>query len=108
MEKRTKSLLEAATKDHPCPCLFFFPAVEIAIAVAARASQIMADLRIDIDHCRLPSRPLVLRRCNRELPNRIPEQRLQGSDKNARSGRPVTYGQLRGDSIGPFHPLGRP
>src|SRR5439155_14020362 len=48
-----ESLFKAAAKDHRCPCLFFLPPIQVAVAIAARAAKILADLRVAIDHrCR--------------------------------------------------------
>ncbi len=48
-----QSFFKAATEDHRCPRLFFPPSIQIAVTVAARAAQVLADLRVAIDHrCR--------------------------------------------------------
>src|SRR6266566_1290854 len=80
----TKSLFKAATEDHRCPCLFFLPAIQITEAVAARATQVLTDLRVAIDHCRLPahrSGPMMYSRAPPNLPR---GRKHQGFDKNAR------------------------
>src|SRR6266403_6091524 len=51
----TQSLFKAATEDHRCPGLFFPPAIQITVAVAARAAQVLTDLRVAIDHHCLPA-----------------------------------------------------
>ena len=45
-----QGLLEGATEQHRCPGVFFFPAVQIAIPVAARAAEVLADLGVAIGH----------------------------------------------------------
>src|SRR6266446_802732 len=40
----TKSLFKTATEDHRCPGLLFPPAIQIAVAIAARAAKILANL----------------------------------------------------------------
>src|SRR6266571_397246 len=51
----TQSLFKAATEDHRCPGLFFPPPIQVTVAVAARAAQVLTDLRVAIDHRRLPA-----------------------------------------------------
>src|SRR5258707_15858716 len=46
----TQNFFKAAAKDHRCPCFSFLPAIQEAIAIAARAAKILADLRVAIDH----------------------------------------------------------
>src|SRR6266705_906742 len=49
----SQSFFKAATEDHRRPCLFFTPAIQVAVAIAPRAAKILADLRVAIDHrCR--------------------------------------------------------
>src|SRR6267378_4296024 len=49
----TQSFFKAATEDHRCPGLFFLPAIQITVTVAAGAAKILTDLRVAIDHrCR--------------------------------------------------------
>ena len=47
-EVGAESLLKAAAKDHGGPRFFLPPAVEIAVAIAARAAQVLADLGVAI------------------------------------------------------------
>src|SRR6266705_4633680 len=68
-----KSFFKAATEDHRCPCLFFPPAIQIAVAVAARAAKILANLRVAIDHHCLPAH-----RCEPVMRNRVPPSLSQG------------------------------
>src|SRR5260370_41902551 len=46
----THSFLKAATEDHSRPRLFFPPAIQIAVAIAAGAAHGLTDLRVAIDH----------------------------------------------------------
>src|SRR5258708_29819182 len=48
-----QGVLKAAAESHGRAGFLFPPAVEVAVAVAARASEIVADLREAIDHQRL-------------------------------------------------------
>src|SRR6266702_2734728 len=50
-----QSFFKAATEDHRCPGLFFPPPIQVTEAIAARASQVLTDLRVAIDHRRLPA-----------------------------------------------------
>src|ERR1700722_12707392 len=43
-------LLKCPTKQHGCPGVFLFPAIEIAMLVAARTGQILADLGVAVSH----------------------------------------------------------
>src|ERR1700732_266620 len=61
----TQSLLKTATEDHHCSCLFLPPAIQIAVAVAARAAKILANLRVAIDHHCLPAHRCGPVMCNR-------------------------------------------
>src|SRR5713226_10604769 len=46
----TQSFFKTATEDHRCPGLFFPPAIQVPVAIAARAAQVLTDLRVAIDH----------------------------------------------------------
>src|SRR6266403_1489753 len=80
-----ESFFKAATEDHRCPRLSFPPAIEITVAIAARAAQVLIDLRVAIDHrCRLAHR------CGPERYIRVPPsppqgQRHRGFGKSVRS-----------------------
>src|SRR6266436_7742817 len=81
----TQSFFKAATEDHCCPCLSFPPPIQIAVAVAARAAKILANLRVAIDHHCLP-----VHRCGPVMCNRVPPslprgRRHQGFGKRVRS-----------------------
>src|SRR5205807_7371383 len=39
-----QSAFKGASEEHGCPGIFFFPAIEITMTVAARAGQVLADL----------------------------------------------------------------
>src|SRR5712691_4065111 len=81
----TKGLFKAATEDHRCPCLFFLPAIQIAVAVASRAAKILANLRVAIDHHGLPAHRCGPVMCNRAPPSQPRERRHRGFDRNAHS-----------------------
>src|SRR6267154_1808282 len=49
-EIRTQSLFKTATEDHRRPRLFFLPAIQVAVTIAAGAAQVLTDLRVAIDH----------------------------------------------------------
>ena len=50
LEVGSHRLLEGPTEEHGCPSVFLFPAIEVAMLVAARAGQILADLRVAVSH----------------------------------------------------------
>src|SRR5229473_4186298 len=80
-----QSFFKTATEDHRCPGLFFPPAIQVTVAVAARAAQVLTDLRVAIDH-RCPfahrSGPMM---CNRVPPSRPRGRRHRGFGKSVRS-----------------------
>src|SRR5437879_8184681 len=45
-----QSPFKGATEEHGCPGVFFLPAIEIAMTVASRAGQVLADLGIAVHH----------------------------------------------------------
>src|SRR2546425_9042321 len=45
-----QSAFKGAPEEHGCPGVFLFPAIEIAMTVAARASQVLADLGVAVYH----------------------------------------------------------
>ena len=52
-------LFERATEQHGGACVFFLPAIEVAVTVTPRTRQILADLRVAVVHrCSLPPRSL--------------------------------------------------
>src|SRR5713226_4319921 len=80
----TQSLFKAATEDHRCPSLFFPPPIQVPVAIASGAAQLLTDLRVAIDH-RCPfahrSGPVM---CSRVPPSQPRGRKHQGFDKNAR------------------------
>jgi hypothetical protein len=48
LEVGTHGLLERSAEQHGRPCVFLLPAIEVAMLVAARAAQILADLGIAV------------------------------------------------------------
>src|SRR5713226_3505294 len=80
-----QSLFKAAAEDHRCPGLFFPPAIQVAVAIAARAAQVLTDLRVAIDHrCPFAHRcgPVM---CNRGPPSLPRGRRHRGFGKSVRS-----------------------
>ena len=49
-EVRPEGLLEAAPEEHGGAGVFLLPAVEITMAITARAAQIMAELAVAVGH----------------------------------------------------------
>src|SRR5438105_12349885 len=41
---------KGAAEEHGCPRVFLLPAIQIAMTVAARTGQVLADLSIAVDH----------------------------------------------------------
>src|SRR5882724_7693767 len=84
-EVGTKSLFKAATEDHRCPRLFFPPAIQVTVAITARAAKILANLGVAIDHrCRLAHRcePVM---CIQAPPSLPRGRRHRGFGKSDRS-----------------------
>src|SRR5712692_2463258 len=69
----TQGFFKAATEDHGCPRLFFPPPVQVTVAIAAGAAQVLTDLRVAIDH-RCP----FAHRCGPVMCNRVPPSLPQG------------------------------
>src|SRR6266404_4588290 len=82
----TQSLFKAATEDHRCPGFFFTPAIEVTIAIAARAAKILANLRVAIDHHCSPAHRFGSVMCIRVPPNLPRGRRHRGFGKSVRSG----------------------
>src|SRR6266704_3690828 len=99
----TESFFKAATEDHCCPCLFFPPSIQIAVTIAARAAQVLTDLRVAIDHgCPLAHR------CELVMWIRVPPspprgRRHRGFGTSVRSELYKRFGRLREDSGLSFH-----
>src|ERR1035441_1103687 len=49
-KKGSQGSLEGATEEHRSPGIFFLPAIEIAMPIAARASKVLADLGVAVGH----------------------------------------------------------
>src|SRR5258708_1155071 len=73
----TQRFLKAAAKDNSGARLFFPPAIQIAVAVAARAAKILANLRVAIDHHCPPAHRRGSAMCNRVPPSRPRGRRHQ-------------------------------
>src|SRR6266849_224864 len=84
-EVGTQSFLKAATEDHGCPGLFFPPAIQVTVAIAARAAKILANLSVAIDHRCLPAHRRGPMMCNRGPPSLPRGRRHRGFDRNVRS-----------------------
>src|SRR5712671_7259246 len=61
-EVSSQSVFKTSAKSHSRACLLFPPATEVAVTIAARAAEILADLRVAIDHRNFPVRPARRRR----------------------------------------------
>src|SRR5579863_2094464 len=84
-EVSAKSTLKAAAESHGRTGLLFAPAVKIAIAIAARAAEILADLCVAIDHRRLSGPPKDRSQGRADFPIRRQARMPRGSDKNVHS-----------------------
>src|SRR5216683_1739018 len=103
----TESFFKAATKDHRRPRLFFPPPIQVTVAIAARAAQVLTDLRVAIDHrCRPAHRrgPVM---CIRVPPSLPQGRRHRGFGKSVRSESYKMSGRRREDCGVLFHRLGR-
>src|SRR6266567_7946441 len=104
----TKSPFKAATEDHRCPCLFFLPAIQIAVTIATRAAKILANLRVAIDHRCLPARRCGRVTCNQAPPSPPQGRRHRGFDRNVHSRLYKRFRRRREDWIEPFRRPGHP
>src|SRR5712664_1386134 len=109
-EVSSQSILKAAAESHSRARFLFTPAIEVAIAIAARAAEILADLRVAIDHRNRPARSShrhhrLTRK--RALPTRQRVRRSQDFGKNAHLQSCARYERSREGLGGPFHPLDR-
>src|SRR5713226_10402384 len=80
----TQSFFKAATEDHRCPGFFFPPAIQVTVAIAAGAAQVLTDLRVAIDHrCPFAHRrgPVM---CSRVPPSPPRGRRHRGFGKSVR------------------------
>src|SRR5713226_1364777 len=91
----TQSFFKAATEDHRCPGFFFPPAIQITVAIAARASQVLTDLCVAIDHRCLRAHRCEPSSCNRVPPNLLQGRRHRGFGKSVRSGWYKRFGRPR-------------
>src|SRR6266849_5759180 len=69
----TQGFFKTASKDHGCPSLFFPPALQIPVAIAAGAAQVLTDLRVAIVH-----RCLLSHRCGSVMCIRVPPSLPRG------------------------------
>src|SRR5260370_40383162 len=103
-----QSFFKTATEDHRCPGLFFPPAIQVTVAVAARAAQVLTDLRVAIDH-RCPfahrSGPMMYSRAPPSPPR---GRRHRGFGKSVRSGWYKRSGRPREVYRALFHRPGHP
>ena len=85
LENGLESFLKTAAKNHRCPCFFLPPAIQVMVAIAARAAKIPGNLREAISHLRaVLIRPGFLVR--RETPPSVPQAQMhQGSGRSVRS-----------------------
>src|SRR5713101_6998780 len=104
----TKSFLKAATEDHRCPDLFFPPAIQVTVAIAAGAAQVLTDLRVAIDHHCLPSHRCGPGMCTQEPPSPPQGRRHRGFGNSVRSEWYKRSGRPREDWIALFHRPGHP
>src|SRR5712692_6690527 len=104
----TESFFKAATEDHRRPGLFFPPAIQVTVAIAAGAAQILTNLGVAIDHRRLPAHRCGPVMCNRVPPSRLRGRRHRGSGKSVRSELYKRSARRREDWRGLFHRPGHP
>src|SRR5713226_6671490 len=81
----TESFFKATTKDHRCPGLFFPPPIQVTVAMAAGAAQVLTDLRVAIDHRCRPAHRYGPVMCNRVPPSPPRGRRHRGFGKSVRS-----------------------
>src|SRR6202158_2969956 len=103
-----QSFFKAATEDHRCPGLFFPPAIQIAVTIAARAAQVLTDLCVAIDHHCPPARRWGPVKCIRVLPSLPRRRRHRGFGKSVRSVLYKKSGRLPEDCRALFHRPGHP
>src|SRR5712692_8340358 len=85
-KESTESIFKTATEDHRCAGLFFPPSIQVAVAIAAGAAQVLTDLRVAIDHRRLPAHRCGPVMCNRVPPSPPRGRKHRGFGKSVRSG----------------------
>src|SRR5882724_10519525 len=109
-EVSSQSILKTPAESHSRASFLFPPAIEVAVTIAARAAQILADLSVAIDHRNLPVRPVHrLHRLTRRraLPTRRRVRTNQDFGKNARSEPCARCERPREGLREPFHRLDR-
>src|SRR6266566_8972267 len=99
----SQSFFKAATEDHRRPCLFFTPAIQVAVAIAPRAAKILADLRVAIDHRCRPAHRCGPVMCIRVPPSLPQGRRHRGFGKSVRSESYKRSGRPREDCGVLFH-----
>src|SRR6202035_1477637 len=85
---RSQRVFKATAKSHRRARFFFAPAVEVSVTIAAGAAEILADLRVAIDHRNFSDPPAHLpHRLTRRtaLPIRRPVRTNPSLGKNAHS-----------------------
>src|SRR5205807_172877 len=103
-----ESLFKAAAKDHRCPGLFFPPPIQVAVAIAARTAQVLANSCVAIDHRCRPAHRCGPVMCIRVPPSPPQERRLRGSGTSVRSELYKRCGQPREVCRALFHRPGHP
>src|SRR6266850_5056610 len=103
-----KSFFKAATENHRCPCLFFLPPIQVTVAIAAGAAQVLIDLRVAIDHHCLRAHRCEPSSCNRVPPSLTRGRRHRGFGKRVRSELYRRSGRPREVCRALFHRLGHP
>src|SRR6266704_3700543 len=104
----TQSFLKAATEDHRRARFFFPPAIQVTVAIAARAAQVLTDLRVAIDHRCRPAHCCGPMMCIRAPPSLPRGRRHRGSGKRVRSALYKRFGPPREDCGVLFRRPGHP
>src|SRR5258706_15788461 len=102
----SQCILKTATKGHSRSGFLFPPAIEVTVTIAAGAAEILADLRVAIDHRNHPVRPahrLHRLRRRRALPTRQRVRTSQDFGKNAHSKSCARYERPRAGLGELFH-----
>src|SRR6266481_235443 len=99
----TQSFFKAAAEDHRSSSLFLPPAIQVTVAVAARAAKILANLCVAIDHRCLPAHRCGPVMCSRVPPSLARGRRHQGFGKSVRSELYKRSGRPREVSRALFH-----
>src|SRR4051812_8850796 len=91
----SQRVLKAAAESHGRPRFFFPPTIEVAVAIAARASKVLADLRIAINHLRSFRYRPQLWTHKKLFPIRLPARTHRDFDRYYRSWSHVKYESRR-------------